>query len=176
MQTHNSYYLMQQMMGFTSNDLAANRAGQMSERQCHALQVQRQRRMVEFSLALGGVLIFFMLMSLSILTAGEGGVLLAVLFLASVFGRAAARNSIWRFWRGVGSDLQTARASMVYGRVYVDISRLRAVQIYHLHVAARGRARSFEIDEETSKLFEVGQPYRIYFAPQSGVILSAEAL
>ena len=174
----NSATIAQRIIGFTLSDLQANRAGVMTERQQAALDSRRRQRILEFGSVLGATLGLLAFMGISLALSGEGSVVAAVTFIGGVFAGTAAQNKVWGLWRSVGSDVEAAKVHMIFGRVYVETTRLRSVEIHHLVVTAHhNRSKRFEIDEDAAHLFQAneGEHYRVYYTPQAQIVLSAEA-
>lgn len=160
--------LMQQL-DFTADDLAANRAGRLSERQTAALRAKRTR-----SIALGaGILLVMALAATACIFAGiRGSAILLVIGIGLTITSAAITGTFARHWLRLSADLRHESVSAFSGmleRVVKPVNR--RIVTYLLRVDGA----EFNVDKETFKAFAHEAPYTLYRARYTGTLLSAEA-
>ena len=159
-------------IGFTADDLAANRAGELSERQAYTLRLRR-RRSIAIGLVILLVVIFVATLFLFAGTREGGSVILSIIGVALTVCNAALMGVFARYWMRLTGDIQRGEAMAYTGeleRVLKPVSR-RVVN-YMIRVE---EAEVF-VSKEAFELFEHEAPYTIYRAPYTGPLLSVERL
>lgn len=154
---------------FSPDDLAANRAGQLSEVQLYHLRVRRRQ-----SIAIGlGMMLFFVITATLLIFMGSrsGSPILTLIGIGVTLGTAAIGGIFARFWFRLGADIAGGRVFSITGpleRVVKPVSR--RVMNYMIRV---GEVEVF-ISKEAFDVFEHQQIYTLYRAPYTGTLLAAE--
>jgi hypothetical protein len=164
-------------LGFTSEDLAANQSGSLTESQRERL---RRLQRLEF---ISGVILgpIFILLPIAIVVAAIYLILryfqvdlswLWLILLVGVIVNIArfVPNGLKR-WRAVEADLAGPVATAA-GRASVKTSKVRRATAYRLTVGGA----EFDVPESIANAFKSGAPYRIYYTPEATILLSAERL
>lgn len=162
---------LMQALGFTPDDLAANRAGEMSEMQLYTLRLRLRR-----SVLIGGLLVFAGVFIASLMLFmgrhSEGGaIILSLIGIGLTLCNAALLGIFVRYWLRLAADIREGRVSVTYGtlkRVIKPVSR--RVLNYAIRV---GEAEVFV----SQALFEVlahNRSYTLYRAPNTGSLLAIE--
>jgi hypothetical protein len=157
-------------MRFTEEDLEANRRGLLSE-----AQLDRFRRNRTRLLALNGVAFVGLglasLLCIAPLFGVDIGVLVAAgfvaLFASIILAFSVKRANTWR------SELYSGKAAALEGRVRLDV-RPAGNNVATYIVAIDDQ--KFGVRKDVFLAFKNGDPYRLYYAPQSKTLLSAEWL
>jgi len=159
------------LLDFDSNDLTANRDGQLSARQLERL---RGRRRASVSVAVVMVLIAAIVAALFIFWGQVNGSLVLTVTGVGITLVAAAITGIFaRHWMRLTADIDSGAAQILTGdleRVLKPVSRGNAV--YVLRIDGQDIATS----KETFKAFKHNAPYRVYITKYARVLLSAEAV
>ncbi len=159
------------LLDFDSNDLAANRNGQLSERQLERL---RGRRRASVIAAMAIVLVAAAVAALFIFWGQVSSSAVLMIVGVGVTLVAAAISGIFaRYWMRLTADIDSGAAQVLTGdleRVLKPISRRSAT--YVLRIGGQDIATS----KETFKAFKHNAPYRLYITKYSRVLLSAEAV
>lgn len=157
-------------LGFHSGDLAANRAGRLSEDQHGRLRAMRLRS----GLIGGGLFLLFALIATGLLFVAQQhdtpilglvGLLVTVanVIIVGMFGRG---------WMRLSADLRRGNVAATSGpmeRVLRPAGRLH-------NYALRINGVEFVVNKETFKLFRHEIPYTLYSTPYSHILLAAEPL
>jgi hypothetical protein len=169
---------------FTDGDLESNAEGEITDHQMRRLQTRLMMRLVA-----GGFFVVLIVAPTLILPSravviypavGPNPVWLVIglvmLFMAFTFGM-----QIVNLWR----DLRERRAEAVEGPAMLDIhySRARSAGMVTVY-SNRGRpgytvsvgGLNFRVDKHAFLAFKNGDPYVIYYAPHSKLLLSAAPL
>jgi hypothetical protein len=72
-------------------------------------------------------------------------------------------------WRSVQADIQAGKVASITGRVGIEIDEGK-FPTHKLHI----EEQSFQVSREVLMAIQNGQVYRLYYAPHSHVLLSAE--
>jgi len=151
-------------LAFTAEDLAANRAGRLSQRQAEWLRRQERRAgriVILFTLGMAAV----PAIALIIFALGRNmpmiGMSVFLLVGLPLLGYWVADNER-RKWR---RDRETGVAASVYGQVTAGGQPPRYLRIENLQ---------FALTPKKLAAFEMGAAYSIYYTPRTRVILSAE--
>ncbi|MBK8029120.1 MAG: hypothetical protein J0M07_23545 [Anaerolineae bacterium] len=150
---------------FTDDDLAMNAAGRLSKTQVAALH----RRRTIGAVMIGGLCVtvaFFLLIGTVGATASLGPILLAMLVFMA-FALAVGALPAVRITRDLKMGVQVAE-----GRVELDTTPAQNSASYRVKVDGR----KFNVQKRAFLAFKNGDPYRIYYAPNTKMILSAEWL
>jgi hypothetical protein len=166
-------HMLMQAIGFTEEDLEANREGYMSKRQRSRLYAKRSSWGIRTILAVGITL--FLCVSAIIDGNRIGDTVssrLAIIGLICIVGGSAV---VYTRLKGANftADLWKGEIHIIEGRVVLDVS----------NQGNRGDFYTVRIDDTTFAInkpiflaFKNDDPYRIYYAPRSKTILSAEWL
>jgi hypothetical protein len=170
---HKPEHMLMQAIGFSEEDLEANREGHITKRQRVRLNAKRTSWGLRSALAVG---IMLFLCASAIIDGNRIGDTVesrvAIIALICIIGGTAI---IYTRLRGgyFNSDLRKGDVHIIEDRVVLDVSSQ----------GNRGDSYSVRIDETTFAVnkpiflaFKNGDPYRIYYAPHSKTILSAEWL
>lgn len=154
-------------LGFTPEDLNANRAGHFSAHQLKNLQTKRKNG----KKILGRLFLIVVVVGagvVSILPIVESIVVLTVI---SVFYFSL---SLWAIveWRTSGLDVQHGVVEATQGIVELDIKISR----YSLSYVICQNHKHWTVSKQAFLAFKNGDPYVIYYAPHTRTILSAEWL
>lgn len=150
---------------FTDDDLAMNAAGQLSPAQAAMFQ----RRRTVGAILIGGLcatVAFFLLIGTVGATASLGPILLALLVFMA-FALAVGAIPAVRISRDLNMGVQVAE-----GRVALDMTPAQNSASYKVQVDGQ----KFKVQKRAFLAFKNGDPYRIYYAPNTKTILSAEWL
>ena len=170
MEKHKKYEeRLMDALRFDEDDLEANEAGYLSERQLKRLKSMRTSAalaLIILALLFSSVFLFLASRSGSVSGAlpflGVGSLLLVVLFLVY-------RSRVYP----LASDLRENETLASEGRI--DLS-LKHQQQNRIEYFVRVNEMRFRVKKETFFALKNGDPYRIYYAPRSKQILSAEWL
>ncbi len=156
--------VLMRALNFTEDDLALNAAGQLSAAQLNRLKTQRTSTAilaVALSVIVGGLLLFANVYARSL--APLVMMVLFVILFTVVTGIIPAVQ--------MTRDLQ-AGVQVAEGRVELDTIARRRRTAYVVKLDGQ----KFKVRKMTFLAFKNGDPYRIYYAPHSRTILSAEWL
>lgn len=164
-------------LGFTPEDLEANRSGSLTDSQRELMHSLRRRELLS-NIFIGPL---FLMIPVAVIIGG------AYIVLRSAF---AGMEWIWllllgglivnfvrflpsglRRWRAVGADIENGAAS-VNGRASIKSIKYRRATVYTLKIGDV----SFDVPETITQVFQQGQVYRAYYTPQALILLSAEKL
>lgn len=155
-------------LDFTQKDLEANRNGYMTERQHHVLkQVARKA-----TKPLVPTTIFAWLMSFGflfgLLQTQDFGIFLT--FSAILFGAILATASITSFYTPINLDIHDGAVELANGKVVLQLNVNKVYTVNHLTIKRYGK---FKLHRRAYLRFKHLEPYIIYYAPNSRIILSA---
>ena len=166
------------LLGFTPEDLSANRSGSLTTSQRERMHSLRRRELFG-NVILGPI---FIMVPIAVIIAA------AYLVLRNVYSGlewmwlvllAGVVINIIRFipnglqrWRAVGADIENGEAVATEGRAAVKSTRYRRATAYTLKIGDV----SFDVPETITQVFQQGQVYRAYYTPQAMILLSAEKL
>jgi hypothetical protein len=159
-------------LGFSADDLAANRAGKLSEMQIYQLKLRRIR-----VIAIGiGVLLaaaFAATLMIFLGTRDEGSFILVIIGIGLTICNAVLIGTFVRYWLRLSADISGGVVMQSSGELERVIKPVtRQVVNYMIRV---GEAEMF-VSREAFELFQHRQQYTIYRAPYTGTLLSAEKL
>lgn len=158
-------------LGFSPDDLAANRAGHLSKAQKARLYRDRQRLalinagIIFAAILLATLAIFFGLRGRSAILIIVGiGITLCNAALVGILTRAVLRLSL---------DLNKDQVETLRGTAAHTVRIIaRRTTVYLVQI---GEVR-LQVDKALFESFATDAPYEVYRAPRSGIILAAEAL
>lgn len=161
---------LMQVLGFTPDDLNANRAGKLSEMQHYRLRVRRRR-----SVGIGVLVLLFTVFVASLLifmgSRADGSAILTLVGIGVTICSAALMGVFMRHWLRLSGDIRGGMIQTTTGeleRVIKPVSR--RVLNYMIRV---GEAEVF-VSKEAFQVFEHEGHYTLYRAPYTGTLLSAE--
>jgi hypothetical protein len=154
-------------LGFDEDDLAANREGRLSDRQ--TAKFKRDQRKYTIATAVTALLALMFVLFIGMtnspvshLLNGLGSLILGLIALMMV--QPAVRNTL---------ALRRKTAAAAEGRIRLDMQgEGQAANAFYLFVDDR----RFTVKKPVFLSFKNGDPYRIYYAPATKQILSAEWL
>ena len=153
---------------FDEDDLAVNRAGNVSEGQYRRLRNQRDALLWPFAglLVIGGVggVIGFARVD------PDSGLVIWIIFVIVAVGFVG--TVLFLTWINLAKDLGGGYVAAIEGRVQLDVKGKGNIIRYTVGIDYQ----FFPVDKATFLAFKNGDPYRIYFAPNTKTILSAEWL
>ncbi len=161
------------VLGFDEDDLAVNQAGNITASQLEALRNGYHKWAARLLLVLVialAYLFIFVLPAVASPDASIVGTCFSSLF-AGVFG-IVLTIGCWRKAGGYGRDLYERRLEIAEGRVQLSMKSAGRSAQYVLEVGDQ----RFQVSQKALLTFKNGDPYRIYYAPCSKRILSAEWL
>jgi hypothetical protein len=162
---------------FTPADLDANQHGYMSKEQRPNLRKAHLRKL-RLSLIIIGICASVLLLALVALVfrlgkPPESPLGLACALVALTTMTMTISLGTFHDWRQFDADLRKGEVSSISGRV-----SLRILGGSHPNVTCRLRIQSMELSVSEDQLLALkdGESYRVFFAPNSKVILSVESL
>lgn len=162
------------VLPFDEEDLAANQDGYMSKHQRRMLRVNCLIWQGVTLLIVGilGMAIFNVLKKRAIYDTYQGTdntySIIALLCFAAIVGFIL----VWLQWRRYNADLQKGIVFLAESRIFLNVIETRNFPRYTISLDGA----KFYINKSLFLAFKNNDPYRIYYAPSSKVILSAEAL
>lgn len=160
---------LMQHLQFTADDLAANRAGQLSERQHAYLLLDRRKNTL-----LGTLLVaLFVLATAVLLFAGirAGNVILQVLGVVLMFCNMGVTYFFGVNWVRLTYDMKTGRADVIEGVAQHVVRQLGRAKAGSVRI---GDIVEVPTDAEAFKAFEPGATYRLYRTTHTRRLLSIE--
>ena len=157
-------------LGFTADDLAANRAGQLSEMQLYWLRVRR-RRSIFTGLIIILVLVFIASLFIFLGQREGGSIILAFIGIGLMLCNAALVGVFARHWLRLSADLREKSVQTTTGpleRVIKPVGRRV------LNYAIRVDDIELFVSKEVFDIFVHQAPYTIYRASYTGALLSVE--
>jgi hypothetical protein len=178
-------YALIKAIGFTYDDLDANRGGYMSKKQRAALSKERQFLLYTITIGVVGIAILYAIILLRNVIEGReisyNIVLIAFIFFVPVLGFLFT----WFKRNQLNADLYKGTVYVVEGVISLHVKRLgdygfimtmrndRNQAIYYdLYI----QDEKFRVEKPVFEAFVDGEPYAIYYTPHSKTILSAEWL
>lgn len=155
-------------LDFTPDDLAANRAGRLSDTQAYRLRLKRAR-----SVAIGvGVLLALALAATLCLFGGlRGSGILSLVGVGLTIVSAGIMGTFARYWLRLSADIRENTVSAFSGPVERIVKPVnQRILTYLLRVGGA----EFAVDKQTFKAFTHQATYTVYRAKYSGLLLSAE--
>ncbi|MBN8638753.1 MAG: hypothetical protein J0M07_25790 [Anaerolineae bacterium] len=156
--------VLMRALNFTEDDLALNAAGQLSAAQIERLKTQRSTTAilaVALSVIVGGLLLFANVYARSLAPL----VMMVLIFI--LFTVVTGIIPALQMTRDLQAGVQVAE-----GRVELDTIARRRRTTYVVKL----NGQKFKVRKMTFLAFKNGDPYRLYYAPHSRTILSAEWL
>lgn len=161
---------LMRVFDFSADDLAANRAGQLSEMQIYNLKVRLRR-----SIAIGiGVLLALAFAATLCLFLGnrQASFILTLTGIGITLCSAAVMGNFARGWMRLNGDIKNGTAQRHHGKLERVIKPVtRRVAVYLIRVDGA----EFNVGKDAFKLFKHESVYTLYRAPYSGQLLSIEA-
>lgn len=154
---------------FTADDLAANRAGQLSGVQIDRLRVRRKR-----SIMIGIVIIVVLafIASLCIFSGMQGSAVLLIIGIGLTLVSAVITGTFARYWMRLSADIRENTVSAFTGQLERVVKPVnQRVVTYLLRVGGA----EFVVNKEQFKAFGHEAPYTLYRAKYTGTLLSAES-
>lgn len=166
-------YALIKAIGFTYADLDANRDGYMSKKQRAALSKERQFLLYTITIGVVGIAILYAIILLRNVIEGReisyNIVLIAFIFFVPVLGFLFT----WFNRNQLNSDLYKGTVYVVEGVISLHITDYgKKATFYYMYV----QEEKFRLEKPVFEAFVDGEPYAIYYAPNSKTILSAEWL
>jgi hypothetical protein len=162
---------------FDNEDLDANRNGYMTKRQRVTLNNKRWEKMLPYT----GIVALLAFMFVCGLTSSGSrpdaiqNTLSGLGLLLCIFGPLIVGTSLlgYREWRRIKTDLYKGDVSIAMGLVRLDIlSSGKGSISYKLDIAGT----KFDISKDQLLAIKNGERYRVFFVPNSKVILSVEPM
>ncbi len=162
---------LMQAIGFTEEDLEANREGQLSQRQRDEI---KRLRMTWYGIKIICVVISPIVLILLILPlfdsrTNKSGLFIFIAMAVTVLGYSA--YYAMERWNQYRKDLAENRTAVIEGRVKIKVFHYKEPK-YKISI----EDVRFEVSKEIFLTFKNGDPYIIYYAPYSNKLLSAEWL
>jgi hypothetical protein len=159
-------------IGFTEQDLAANREGYMTKSQRALLDRERKLWRSDMQIAMASLPIAVVLTIWDGYRIGDTlssriGILI---FFTVIIGLWYV--DVRRRWRWFDGDLYKGEVVFTDGKVGLRTYRQKNGRIYLVKVSKL----QFSVQKQAYHAFREGDPYRIYYAPRSKRLLSAEWL
>lgn len=166
-------HVLMEAIGFTEEDLEANRQGYLTKKQCVHLNKERSKWLT-YSLVAAGVGFYFIVRILLddipfYVTVPNKVPIIGIIL---VFAGTTATHFFWKS-RRFGTDLRNGETNFTEGRVQLDVDNAGRRDMYYT-LAIQDIV--FRVKKRAFLAFKNGDPYCIYYAPHSKTILSAEWL
>ncbi len=162
--------LLMDALGFDEDDLAANRAGVVTEAQIGVLHRMIRRQALGW-IALIVIVLPYTLVLIPGLLALKNIDWICCCFTSPIVGGIILFTTFLRRMTIYMDDIYERRVKVAEGRVQLNVKAWRNAQ-YQLQVGDQ----RFPVNKKGLLTFKTGDPYRIYYAPHSKRILSAEWL
>ena len=162
---------LRQNLNFTDDDLVANRAGKMSERQRKALwrKLLNRNRMLLFAFFISSMALTYFLIVGDEEWEHPGQFWITAVIFAYITVLLVSKVGAIR------TDIEHKKIAMVEGRIKLQIRKSREeVPMHRIHID--NTSLEFGVSSWEFKSFCNTALYRIYYAPRSKIILSAERL
>ena len=154
---------------FTAEDLAANRAGQLSETQVDRLRARRKRS-IATGIAITLALAF--IASLCIFGGMQGSGVLLIIGVGLTLVSAVITGTFARYWLRLSSDIRENTVSAFSGQIERIVKPVnQRIATYLLRVGGA----EFAVTKEQFRAFAHEAPYTLYRAKYTGTLLSAES-
>ena len=158
--------LLMAALNFTEADLEANQAGALSARQVAALE---QRRNWSFMGMIASIVVTALVFLIaSVMQPGDDAIVVAILSTIPIAFAIWLAYTAYRY----GKDVAERHSAAVEGRVELDIGGGQN----STNLAIKLENKKFRVNKRQFLTFKSGDPYRIYYAPRSKRVLSAEWL
>jgi hypothetical protein len=159
------------LLQFNEDELETNRQGRLSEMQEYRLRLRLRR---SIAIGIGFILIMSLIATILIfLGSQEESPILTVIGVGVTICGAAITGVFARYWLRLNADIQQGKVSEVAGELERIVKPInRRVMTYLLRVDQA----EFVVAKETFKVFKHGEAYRLYRAPYTGTLLSAEEI
>ncbi len=155
---------------FSSDELNANRDGRLTDGQ--AARLLREWRRARTPL-IGALIVIGMLATVFLFFGGENdSPVLNVIGAGLTLVNAAIVGVAANTWLRTRRDVRDGRVEMLEGELRHTIRINRRVRVYMLDIAGQRLA----VPRQVFNAFEEGARYRLYRAPYTGLLLSAERL
>ncbi len=164
---HKPEHMLMDAIGFTEEDLEANRQGIITDAQKVHFRREYQKSAFAFLPALV-ILAFFTigLLSSGLLFIQPGSIVLPFLFFIVYLAYLS-----WRRQQAVDA-IRRGNLESVEGRIQLNTTASNSRQLFTISV----QNQKFNIKKNVFLAFKNGDPYVIYYVPRSKSILSAEWL
>lgn len=163
-------------LGFTPEDLAANRDGALTDSQRERLH-HLQRLEFTSSALLAPIFILFpvavvIALLYFLLRPTYDGLewMWVILLVGVVFNIARFMPAGLRRWRAVQADIDAGSAAAAEGRTAIKVVPVKRAKAYLLRV---GKVE-FPVPESMAAAFQEGERIRVYYTPDALILLSAE--
>ncbi len=164
--------LLAAALDFTEDDLDANRLGVISVRQHDRLAAQARRSVVRFGWVTGGVAILMLCFMVQAATIAYPIDFFVVLLWLSSLLLLLGLFMVHRRRRPLVADIRQARAASAEGRVTLNIEGGSGSTSYTLEIGGE----RFTITQQVLLALKNGDPYILYYLPNTHQVLSAEWL
>jgi hypothetical protein len=165
-------FMLMAAIGFTEEDLQANREGYLTKKQRRELNDDRTLWKIFFALTIPT----FLIGTLWVILDG-------IYFKYTIINRIEMMSLLWVFVLGIGFyiwrkikkynlDLHKGDVQAVQGIVQLGEGGNSGVRRYYCYI----QGISWSINLFTHASFKAGDPYAIYYAPHSKTLLSTEWL
>ena len=158
-------------LGFSTDDLAANQQGALSEMQVYRLALRRRN-----AIALGVTLLFAAVLiatTLIFLGSQQDSGILTLLGIAVTLCSAALTGVFSRFWLRLSADLRRGEVMVTEGEL---VRVVKPVTRRVVNTLIRIDDVEVMVTKEAFDAFDHEHPYRLYRTPYTGILLSAERL
>lgn len=173
--------LLMASIGFDEDDLEANRAGKLGRNQRERLQrMRREAKLDRFAMTLMSIVISvpgLILVLGSLVNSSQEWLLGTPILIAGLafFGRKAWQSL--RLADSQHSDLFMGKIARIEGRISLDVqARNNKSGPGSVEYTVRLEGRKLIVTREVFLAFKNGDPYALYYAPRSNVLLAAEWL
>src|SRR5258708_23723012 len=162
-------------LGFSSEELTANRDGYMTKAQRRALRNAGRETAAFLGLGCGiGLVVLIFLIDTMVLQPKRSdpsldGIVITAFPIGMLTGILAARNIYGRF----KADLYKGKVEYIGGRIHL-FRQGRSWQYSTYRLVIRNQV--FQISKQDFEAFSDDEYYGIYFVPHSNALLSAEKL
>ncbi|GAB4513993.1 MAG: hypothetical protein OHK0046_15450 [Anaerolineae bacterium] len=157
-------------LGFSPQDLEANRAGQLSEMQHYRLRLRRSRSMWT---GVAVLLLAVFIASLLIFIGGNGSPILTLIGIGVTICAAAMMGMFTRYWFRLTTDIQAGTVEAYQG----ELERvIKPVTRRVLNYLIRVDGAEVYVSKDAFELFEHKQPYALYRTRHTGTLLAVERL
>lgn len=153
---------------FTADDLAANRAGYLSETQLDRLRARRKR---SIAIGIGIMLTLAFIASLCIFGGIQSSGVLLIIGVGLTLISAVITGTFARYWMRLSADIRENTVSAFSGQLERVVKPVnQRVMTYLLRVGGA----EFAVTKEQFKAFSHETPYTMFRAKYTGMLLSAE--
>ena len=163
-----SYDELMQSLNFTTEDVSANRNGELGNQQLDRLRTLQQR-----TLLIGGVgFIGFVLLATTLLYFGQanGHFILTALGIFTTMINAIFGGMYGQQYMRITRDIRSNTVEIIEG----ELERVLKADERFNNYAVRLDGNEFHITKEQFLQFKHESPYRFYRAPYSKVLLAVE--